>query len=167
MVNISMKNYLMLCGLTEKSKISIVDVTPFSLIYCYEVVVPLELEIPSLHVSLDGYIMDKDKREMGLTHLEYLDDKRVNTLEYLRVHLYRIKRSYSQNIKPKEFKAKDLVLKENIANIKALENEKKGKFGPKWIVPYIVIENYGKGAYKLSTIEGKQERNFINAMHLK
>lgn len=55
-------------------------------------------------------------------------------------------------VRPKEFKVSYLVLKENLANTKALENEKKGNFEPNQIGPYIVIINYGKGAYKLSII---------------
>ena len=58
-------------------------------------------------------------------------------------------------------------MKENLAYTKAFENEKKGKFEPNWIGPYIFIANYGKGAYKLSTIEGKEEHNPINFIHMK
>jgi len=46
-------------------------------------------------------------------------------------------------------------LKKNLANTKAHEDEKKGKFKPNWIGAYIVLVNYGKGTYKLSIIEGE------------
>jgi len=40
--------------------------TPFSLMYRYEVVIPIELEIPSLHVSLDGLIHNEDRQKSRL-----------------------------------------------------------------------------------------------------
>jgi len=91
----------------------------------------------------------------------------VNALEHLRVYHSRIQKAYSKKIKPKQFKVGDLVLKENLTNTKAIENEKKGRFKPNWIGPYIFIANFGKDVYKLSSIDGKEELNPINFMHLK
>lgn len=116
--------------------------------YGDEVVVPLELEIPSLHVSLDGLIPDADRRKYRLAQLEVLDEKRFNALEHLYIYHYRTQKSYSKKIKPKEFKFDELVVKENISN-------KKGKFEPNWIGHCIIIANYGKGVYKFSIIKGK------------
>lgn len=74
----------------------VVGATPFSLMYDDEVVVPLELDIPSLHVSLDCFISDEDKRKMRLAQIEALDEKKVNTLEHLRLYQFRVKRAYSK-----------------------------------------------------------------------
>lgn len=52
---------------------TIVGKTYFSLMYGDETMVPLKLEIPSLHVSLNGFIHDEDKRKMRLAQLEDLD----------------------------------------------------------------------------------------------
>lgn len=107
------------------SIITFIGETPFSLTYGEEVIVPLELKIPSLPVSLDGLILDEDRRKARLTQLEVLDEKYVNALEYLCVHHYRIQKAYSKKIKPKKFNVGDLVLKKNLTNTKALENERK------------------------------------------
>jgi len=40
--------------------------TPFSLVYRDEVIVPLELEIPSLRISLQGDILDEEARQTRL-----------------------------------------------------------------------------------------------------
>jgi len=73
-------------------------------------------------VLLDGIIPYEDKRKARLTQLEVLDETRVNTLEHLRVYHSRIQKAYNKKIKTKEFKVGDLVLKEILANTKALEN---------------------------------------------
>lgn len=72
--------------------------------YGDEDVVPHELEIPFLHVSLDGLILHEAHRKSWLAQLEVLDEKRVNALENLHVYHYRIQKCYSKNIKPKDFK---------------------------------------------------------------
>lgn len=45
--------------------------------------------------------------------------------------------------------------------------EEKGKFSPNWLGPYIVIEVYGSGAYKIEDVEGTPLKESINAMHLR
>lgn len=44
--------------------------------------------------------------------------------------------------------------------------EEKVKFLPNWLGPYIVIEVYGLGAYKIVDVEGTPLKELINAMHL-
>lgn len=58
--------------------------------YGEKVVVPLELETPKVHVSLDDLILDEDRRKARLVQLEVLDEKRVNALEQFHVYNYRI-----------------------------------------------------------------------------
>lgn len=67
---------------------------------------------------------------------------------------------------PKNFEVGDMVLQENISNISA-RDELKGKFEPNWVGPYLVTEVFGRGAYRLSTLDGEVLKNPINARHLK
>ena len=60
----------------------------------------------------------------------------------------------------------DLVLKENQRNTNK-DREKKGKFEPNWLGPYVIIAKFGSGAYKLATQEGRELKNPMNIMHLK
>lgn len=50
--------------------------TPFSLVYASEAVLPIEVEIPSLRVSLQGLVTDEDYRISRLQELELLDEHR-------------------------------------------------------------------------------------------
>lgn len=43
----------------------------------------------------------------------------------------------------------------------------KGKFSPNWLGPYIVIKDYGLGAYKIADVDGTPLKEPINAMHLR
>lgn len=97
---------------------------------------------------------------------EALDEKRISALEHLRAYQQRIKRSYGKKVVPKNFEVGDMVLQENISNTTA-KDELKGMFEPNWVGPYIVTEVFGRGAYRLSTLDGEILRNLINAKHLK
>ena len=67
---------------------------------------------------------------------------------------------------PKNFEVGDMVLQENISNAIA-KGELKGKFEPNWVGPYIITEVFGRGAYRLSTLDGEILKNPINVRHLK
>jgi len=95
-----------------------------------------------------------------------LDEKRINALEHLKAYQQRIKRSYGKKVVIKAFKVGDMVLQENISNTIA-KDELKGKFEPNWVGPYMIIEVFGKGAYRLSTLDGVIINNPINAKPLK
>lgn len=77
-----------------------------------------------------------------------------------------MKRAFGKKVKAKEFKVGDLVLKENINKI-TINDEAKGKFGTNWLGPFIVMEKIGLGAYKQSSMDGKEKPNTFNVTHLK
>jgi len=51
--------------------------TPFYLVYGCEVVLPLEIQIPSLLITLATKMMNEEKHQMRLEELEDLDDKHL------------------------------------------------------------------------------------------
>ena len=44
--------------------------------------------------------------------------------------------------------------------------EKKGKFKPTWLGPYMATTSFGLGAYQLSTFEGEVLSDPTNIIHL-
>lgn len=60
----------------------------------------------------------------------------------------------------------DLVLNENI-NKTTKNDEIKYKFETNWLGPYVVVEAKGSQAYKLSSMDGKEEPKIFNSIHLK
>ncbi|GLJ34133.1 hypothetical protein SUGI_0686150 [Cryptomeria japonica] len=73
--------------------------------------------------------------------------------------------SYNHKVKPRTFEVGDLVLRENPKNQQ--DRDKKGKFEPNWLGPYIITAAYGSGAYQLSTTEGEPLEDPINSMDLR
>ena len=73
---------------------------------------------------------------------------------------------FGKKIKSKDFKIGYLVWKENI-NKTTVSDEAKGKFEPNWIGPFIFIDAIGSRAYKLLSMDGREEPKTFNSMHLK
>ncbi|GLJ11024.1 hypothetical protein SUGI_0140690 [Cryptomeria japonica] len=81
---------------------------------------PLELEIPSLRVSLRGIVDDDAYREQRLQQLEMLDEQRINALEHIQVYYKTLQRSYNDKVIQRSFSVGELVLYENQRNVNAL-----------------------------------------------
>jgi len=47
-----------------------------------------------------------------------------------------------------------------------MEQQLRDKFTPNWLGPYIIKKKYGSGVYHLADMEGNEEREPINIMHL-
>ncbi|KAH9294692.1 hypothetical protein KI387_038280, partial [Taxus chinensis] len=111
--------------------------TPYSLVFGTEAIIPLEIELPSLRISLWDYLdKDEDYRVARLAELELLDEKHMWALNHLKVYQNRVSRGYNKWIIPHQFEVGDLVLKENQFNT-TKDQEKKGKFEPNWLGPYV------------------------------
>lgn len=66
-------------------------------------------------------------------------------------------RNCNHQVKPRAFQVGDLVLKENPSNQQ--DREKKDKFEPNWLGPFVVVAAYGSISYKLSTSEWELLKN--------
>ena len=47
-----------------------------------------------------------------------------------------------------------------------MERQLRDKFAPNWLGPYIIKKKFGKGTYHLVDLEGNEEHEPINIMHL-
>ena len=76
-----------------------------------------------------------------------------------------LKHNFNWKVHPCHFQEGDIVLKENMKV--QVDREKKGKFEPTWLGPYVVTTPFGSGAYQLSTLEGKILNDPTKIIHLK
>eukprot|EP01018_Ginkgo_biloba_P030378 Gb_12818 [translate_table: standard] len=78
-----------------------------------EAILTVEIELPSLRISLRDLIDDEEYRVARGQELELLDERRLNALNHLKAYQNRLRRRYNQNVKAREFEVGDLVLKES------------------------------------------------------
>lgn len=119
--------------------------TPYSLVYGAEAILPIEVEIPSLRVSLHNLIDDESYRVSHLQDLELLDEKRQAAYNHLKAYQQRMSRSYNHRVRSRTFEVGDLVLRENPRN--QPNREYQGKFESNWLGPYVITAVFGSGAY--------------------
>ena len=87
--------------------------TPFAFTYGAEAVLPLEVEIPLLRVSLKGLVTYEDYSTVRLQELELLDQKHQASFDHMRVYQKRMSKTFNKKVHPGEFQVGDLVLRVN------------------------------------------------------
>ncbi|KAL0549122.1 hypothetical protein IC582_013602 [Cucumis melo] len=127
-------------------------VTPYSLVYGVEAVLPLEREIPSLRMAIQEGLTTEDNARLRLEELEALDEKRLEAQQALECYQARMSKAFDKQVRPRSFQVGDLVLavRRPIITTRHTGN----KFTPKWDGPYIVKEVFTNGAYKIIDQDG-------------
>ena len=89
---------------------------PFSLIYGVDAMLPIEVKIPTLRISMKGLITDDDYIIYLLQELVLLDECRQVACDHLCAYQQQMLRSYNKKFKPRDFQLGDLILRENPKN---------------------------------------------------
>ena len=84
--------------------------TPFSLVFECEAVLPLEIQISSLHITLAIEMTYEDKNRLRLQELEALDDKRLQSQQQIGLYQARLTKAFNKKVKERIFKKYDLFL---------------------------------------------------------
>ncbi|XP_073219679.1 uncharacterized protein [Cicer arietinum] len=100
--------------------------TPFSLVYGMEVVLPIEVEIPSLRVLMEAKLEELKWVQTRFGHLNLIEEKRLAILCHGQLSQKRLKKAYEKKIRPREFREGDLVLKKIIP----IQKDYRGKWTP-------------------------------------
>ena len=87
---------------------------PFSLVYRVDVVLPIEVGIPTLRISLKGLNTNDDYRISRFQELELLDRHQQVAWDHLQAYQQYMSRSYQNKVKPHDFQLVDLILRETL-----------------------------------------------------
>jgi len=96
------------------------------LVYGCEVVLPLEIEIPSMRVTLTTRMVDEEKHRLHLQELEALDDKRLQAQQQIKLYQAWIFRAFNKKVREQIFKKGDLVLA--VRTLMVMTHKTKRKF---------------------------------------
>ncbi|GMP26861.1 hypothetical protein CsSME_00003123 [Camellia sinensis var. sinensis] len=130
-------------------------VTPYSLVYGMEAVLPIEVEVPSLQVLAECQIAEVDCQQSKFEELMHFDKRRLKALYHVQGYQRRIARAFNKKVKSRNLKEGDLVLKDNRAPI----HDPRGKFRPNWTGPYIIKSIWLGGAIVLMNLDGLSSPN--------
>ena len=136
--------------------------TPFQFVYGQEAILPIELEVESLRISIGDRLGDTESLESRLFNLEKLDEKWKEALLSTEAIQRRRKSYYDSKLKPKTFKTNEWVLLYDSRFMKF-----PGKFQFRWNGPYQVVESFPNGSIQLEDFQGNQFLTRINGNRLK
>ena len=105
--------------------------TLYSLVYGMEVVLPTEVEIPSLRILSQTKLSEVEWARSRYEQLNMIDKKRLIVMRHGQLYQRCAKRAFNKKVRPRVFEECDLVLKK--CNQAMLDH--RGKFGPTYKGP--------------------------------
>ncbi|KAI5317019.1 hypothetical protein L3X38_036726 [Prunus dulcis] len=134
---------------------SVTGFSPYSLVYEFDAISPVEITISTARVSIvkDLEWDTKSCSNWRLLYLEALDKKRAEAERRKALYHKTVAQAYNRTVKHQAFKQGDLVLKV----VEHVRRQVSGpsKFALQWEDPFAVKEVYSSGYYHLvSIIEG-------------
>jgi hypothetical protein len=85
--------------------------TSHTLVYGMEVVMPLEVEIPSLRVLINSKLEEVEWVKVRYEQLNLISVKRIAAICHHQLYQRRMAKSYDKKVQPRGFHEGDLVLK--------------------------------------------------------
>nr|GEV09836.1 reverse transcriptase domain-containing protein [Tanacetum cinerariifolium] len=131
--------------------------TPYSLTFGSEAVIPVEIGMP-IHRTTMIKEGDGNEEEMRL-NLDLLTKRREAIAIREARYKMKIQQYYNKRVRPISFKVGEYVYRKNEAS--RVEN-----LGPKWEGPYLVVEAYQNGSYKLHTMDDRKVPRVWHAINL-
>ena len=139
--------------------------TPYSLVYGGEAVLPLEVQIASLRVAINEKLTEDESIKLRFSELDNLEEKRLRALQNLEAYQARMSRAFDKRLKRRSFKQGDLVLA--VVRPMNIIHRMEAKFEPKWEDPFVVKDVYSSGAYRIISPDGEYCPPPINGKYLK
>ena len=137
--------------------------TPYSLVYGMEAMLPVEIEIVSLRVTLEYQIPETEWAQSRYDQLSLLDERRLRAADHVQAYQRKMTRAFRKRVKPWKFQKGDLVLKV----LRGLINDPRGNFRPNWSGPYVIRDLTREGAAWLTDLDGNQFMEPVNVDQLK
>ncbi|GJT56486.1 reverse transcriptase domain-containing protein [Tanacetum coccineum] len=135
--------------------------TPYSLTFGSEAVILAEIGMP-MHRTMMIKEGNGNEEEMGL-NLDLLTERREAVVIREAWYKMKMKQYYNKRVCPMSFKVSEHVYQKNEAS----RVENLGKLGPKWEGPYLVVEAYQNGSYKLRTMDDQEVPRVWHAINLR
>ena len=117
-----------------------------------EVVLPFEVEIPSLRVLMEAQLEEAEWVQAKLDQLNLIEEKRLTTVCHRQLYQRRIKKVLDKKVCPRKFHEGDLVLKK----ILPIQRDHRGKWTPDYEGTYMVKKAFSSGALILIRMDGEE-----------
>ena len=114
----------------------------FSLIYGMEVVLPIEVQIPSLRIMKDTGLNEEDWIQTRFDQLNLIDEKRLTAICHGQMYQKRMIKAFNKKVKRQVYRFGDLVIKRIILQ----QGDPRGKWTPTYEGPFMIKNIFSGGA---------------------
>ena len=135
-----------------------IGATPFSLVYEMEVVLPFEVEIPSLRIQAESGLEEAKWAQAHFDQLNLIEGKRLAAMSHGRLYQSRVKRVFDKRVCPRKFSEGDLVLKK----VSQVQKDHWGKWAPNYEGPFVVKKAFLGGALLLMNMDDEEMPSPVN-----
>ena len=133
--------------------------TPYSLVYGMEVVLPIEVQIPSLRIMKDAGLNEDDWIQTRLDQLNLINEKRLTTVYHGQMYQKQMIKAFNKKVRHQVYQVGDLVIKCIILP----QGDPRGKFTPTYEGPFVIKRIFSGGAMILTTMDGEDFMHPVNA----
>ncbi|CAL9000323.1 unnamed protein product [Prunus brigantina] len=141
--------------------------SPYSLMYGFEAISPVEITIPTARIAAVNDLEwdTKTCSDWRLLDLEAVDERRMEAERRMALYHKTVAQAYNRTVKPQAFKQGDLVLKV----VEHVRRQVSGpsKFAPQWEGPFAIKEVHSNGYYRLISVKEGMLTDPINGKWLK
>ena len=85
--------------------------TPYSLVYGMEVVLPIEVQIPSLRIMNDAGLNEDDWIQTRLDQINLINEKRLTVVYHGQMYQKQMIKGFNKKVRRQEYQVEDLVIK--------------------------------------------------------
>ncbi|XP_075665436.1 uncharacterized protein LOC142635107 [Castanea sativa] len=126
--------------------------TLYYLVYGSEAVLPIKVEIQSLKVLVETKVLEEDWVKLRYEQLVLIDEKGARAQYHAQGYQKRIARAFNKEVKPRNLKEGDLVLK----MLRDETFDPIGKMKPRWFGPFIIKKIMSRGATRITDLDGEE-----------
>jgi len=120
------------------------EATPFSLVYGMEVVLPFEVEVPSLRIFIESGLKELEWDQARFDQLNLIEGKRLAAMSHGCSYHKWVKNAFDKKVSQ--------ALKDN-----------RGKWAPNYEGPFVVKRAFSGGALVLTNMDGEELPSPVNS----
>jgi hypothetical protein len=124
-----------------------------------EVVLPIEVEIPSLRVIMEADLDEIEWVQSRYDQLNLIEEKRLTVVCHGLLYQRCLKRAFDKKVLPCEYRTRELMLK----RYSAIHSDPRGKWSPNYEGPFIIKKTFSCGYLILTTMDGEDLPSPVNA----
>jgi len=134
-------------------------VTPYSLVYGMEAVLPFEVEVPSQRILAESGLEESEWARTCYDQLNLIEGKRLTAMSHGRLYQQRMKNALYKNVRMRKFHEGDLVLKKMSHAVK----DNRGKWALNYEGPFVVKRAFSGGALVLTIMDSEELPSPVNS----